>query len=245
MWKWQRKELKTGFGKKRAYLQTDRGPGRPPDFDKRIEAAENYLEEARKDLESAEFNQQRMKEAIQKIGKVYHPVDIETVKLQQADAVSQSLNECFAQIESVASEASLSSRSVKRILKAKKLVVDMVAVILFYHMHIQAKIEALSLPPKVEWTVLNKLIPGLYIQRVSKQAKGAEERLRLRTLSENILGSLKLKDGPFGCLSEEELNLVEKVGAECARLIPSFQLMCGRQKRSAGFAPSWIASAKR
>jgi hypothetical protein len=158
---------------KEDYRQTSHGPGRPVEFDKRIAAAVQIQEQARKDLETADSHQVRMKEAIQKISKVYHPVDIETGKIREADEVSRSFNDCFTEIEAVASEANLLERSLKRILKAKKLVVDMVAVILFYHMHIQAKVEALCLPPKVEQAVMDTLIPELYIKRLSKQAKGA------------------------------------------------------------------------
>jgi len=203
---------------KEDYRQTAHGPGRPVEFDKRIEAAVQIQEQARKDLETADSHQVRMKEAIQKISRAYHPVDIETGKMKQADEVSRSLNDCFTEIEAVASEANLLEPSLKRILKAKKLVVDMVAVILFYHMHIQAKVEALSLPPKVEQAVMDTLIPGLYIKRLSKQAKSADERRRLRMLSQNILGSLQAEDGAFGALSAEELKLIENTGAECANL---------------------------
>jgi hypothetical protein len=203
---------------KQDYLQTSHGPGRPLDFDSRIEAAEQAREKARRDLETAVSHQQRVKTAIGKMSRVYHPVDIETGKLRQADEVSQSLSQCFTEIEAVASEANLPERSVKGIRKAKKPVVDMVAVILFYHKHIQAKVQALSLPPEVEQAVMETLIPGLYIKRVSKQAKNADERGRLRTLGQNILESLQAPDGAFLCLSEEELKLVEKTGAECANL---------------------------
>jgi hypothetical protein len=203
---------------KRDYQEQSHGPGRPLDFDRLIEVAVGAREKARRDLETAVCHQQRMKAAIQTISRVYHPVDIETGNLRQADEMSQSLSECFTQIEAVASEANLPERSLKRIRKAKKLVVDMAAVILFYHMHIKAKVQALSLPLKVEQAVLDTLVPGLYVKRLSKQAKSADERRRLRLLSENLLGSLQARDGVFEDLSEQEVKLIEKTGAECADL---------------------------
>jgi hypothetical protein len=203
---------------KEAYQQTQHGPGRPPQFDKQIEAFRRRQAEARQQLESAESHQQRMKAAIQKIGKVYHPVDLETGKLRQADEVSESLNHCFAAIEAIASEASLMERSLKKIQKARKVIVDMVAAVLFYHMSIQAKIEALSLPQKVERAILDTLIPGLYIRRVSKQAKSADERRRLRLTSQNILRSLQREDSPFTGLNAEELELIQQVSEQCANL---------------------------
>lgn len=62
------------------YLQTQHGRGRPPQFDKQIEASLQKQEHAKRDVATAESHQLRMKEAIQKIGKNYHPVDLETGK---------------------------------------------------------------------------------------------------------------------------------------------------------------------
>lgn len=68
---------------------------------------------------------------IEKISDSYHPVDIETGGPKDAQEVSNSLGECFLQIETVASEAALSEPSSKRIRKAKKVTPDMVATIAF------------------------------------------------------------------------------------------------------------------
>ena len=56
------------------------------------------------------------------------------------------------------------------------------------------------------------------IKRISKQANNADERRRLRALSQNMLGLLQEEGGPFGGLSADESTLIEKVGAECASL---------------------------
>lgn len=203
---------------KQEYQQAQHGPGRPPRFDKRIEASLQSQQEAQRDLESAESHQQRMKEAIQKIGKVYHPVDLETGELRQTDEVAKSLNDCFAAIEAVASEANLLDRSLKKIQKAKRVVVDMLAAILFCQMSIRAKIGALSLPPKVEWAVMGTLIPGLYIKRVSNQAKSADDRRRLRMKSQDILELLQGEGSPFEGLGMDKLKMIEQVAEECADL---------------------------
>jgi len=200
------------------YLQAQHGPGRPPQFDKRIEESLQNQETTRKNLESAESHQQQIKEAIQKIGNVYHPVNLETGEPRQADAVSQSLNDCFKEMETVASETKLLDRSLKKIQKAKRVIVDMVAAILFYHMSVQAKVEALCLPLKVEQAVMSTLIPGLYLKRVSKQAKRADDRRRLHEKSLDILKTLQEADSPFIGLSADELGLIEKVSEDCANL---------------------------
>ena len=203
---------------KEVYWQTPHGPGRPPQFDTRIEASQQSQEEARRDVETAESQQRRMKEAIKKISNVYHPVDLETGNLRRADEVAACLHDCFSEIEAVSSEANLLDRSVKRIQKAKRVMADMVATILFYHLTVLGKIEALSLPEKVERAVMDTLIPGLYIKRVSKQAKKADERRDLRMLSQNILVQLQGESSPFADLNAEELQLIKQVAEECANM---------------------------
>lgn len=205
--------------KEQEYYENGRSkPGRPPRFDKRIEDAIQKREAAQKSLELAESHQQRMKKAVQEIGKVYHPVDLETGKVKEAEEVAEALGECFTEMETVASEANILERSLKRITKARKVVIDMVATILFFHMTIRAKVEALSLEHRVENAVMEILIPGLYIRRVSRQAKSAGERRRLHQKSCEILAFLQGENGPFNGLDPEELNVIKKVGEECACL---------------------------
>jgi len=211
-------EVERCIQEKEDYRNSRPGPGRPPQFDKRIEASIRDRESAQECLNEAESHRKRMKEAVRKIGEVYHPVDLETGKLMETEEVSASLEGCFVEIEAVASAARLTERSLKRIRKARKMVVDMIATILFFHMTIRAKVEALSLSPKVEKAVMEKLIPGLYIKRVSKQAKSADARHRLRLKSSEILGFLEGEHSPFYELTAEELKLVGMVGEECANL---------------------------
>lgn len=204
-------------------------PGRPPEFDKRIKQARLKEQQAREDSQSAEANQNRMKEAIRGISKAYHPVDLETGKLKEADDVSESLEQCFSEIETSASEANLKESSWKRIKKAKRVVVDMVAAILFFHMTVRAKIDALSLPMEVEQAIFDRLLPALYIGRVAEKQKCAEDRHRLRRKSEELLLPLQQPDSPFNRLDPKELEVVEKVCEECACLFqPASSCVEGR-----------------
>jgi len=125
--------------KKEDYQSGPRKPGRPPLFDKQIEVSIKKREVAKQALDTAESHQNRMKEAVQQIGKIYLPVDLKTGKLKETEAVSESLEKCFADIESVASEVNLLDRSLKRIKKAKKVIVDMIATILFFTWPFEAK----------------------------------------------------------------------------------------------------------
>lgn len=193
-------------------------PGRPPQFNQKIERALLEESEALRALDAAESHQVRMKQTVRKIGDIYHPVDLSTGKLKGVEAVSDSLDQCFAEIETVAAEAKLSERNLKRIKKAKNVVVDMVATIGFFHLTIQRKIEALCLPPAMERIMFDKLIPAFYLGRASNKAKAADDRHRLQKKSEEIFFSLGSMQDPFCEITREELTVIETVAKECANV---------------------------
>ena len=202
--------------KKVDYDSREPRPGRPPQLNQKIEKALLEETEALQGLDAAESHQVRMKQAVHKIGDIYHPVDLETGKLKGVEAVSDSLDQCFVEIKTVATEAKLSERSLKKIKKAKNVVVDMVATVVFFHFTIQRKIEALCLPPAIEKLVFDKLIPAFYLRHASNKAKAAEDRHRLKEKSEEILFSLRCMQDPFSGITREELTVIEAVAEECA-----------------------------
>ena len=203
---------------KAAYSCEKHGPGRPPEFDKRIEKAREKETESRSLLETAEKHQKEVREAVQGISDDYHPVDIETGKLKTAEEVSKALQQRFSKIEETALEAGLAEPSFNRIKKAKKVVVEMAATIVFFYLAMKAKVEALCLMPEAEWAMINNLIPAIYLRLVSERAKTAELQKQLRQKSEELLNPLKARNGPFSGLEPEELTLIEEVAEECANL---------------------------
>jgi hypothetical protein len=211
-------EVNRSIKEKEVYFSNKRVPGRPPDFDKRIEEVRTKEEAARQSLQKAEEHQKQMKDAIKGISEAYHPFSLDTGRMKSSEEVSNSLNTCFSEIEDVASAAELSERNFKRIKKAKKVVVDMVATIVFYFFAIKAKVKALSLAPEVEEAVFGNFIPAIYLHLVSEKAKCAEAREQLRRKSEELLESLRAGNGPFSGLASEEIALIEEVSIECACL---------------------------
>ncbi len=211
-------EVSRHIKEKDAYFGRKHGPGRPPDFDRRIEKAREKEAEARKSLETAAEHQNRVKDAVQGISDAYHPFDLDTGSLRSAEEVSSSLNRQFSEIEAAASESGLSDRCVSRIKKAKKVAVSMVATVVFFLSTIRAKMEALSLTPEAEQAVYENLIPAIYMRLVSDKAGSSEKRHYLRKKSQEPLSPLLAGDGPFSGLEPEEKLVVERVSEECAQL---------------------------
>ncbi|BBO80272.1 hypothetical protein DSCO28_08380 [Desulfosarcina ovata subsp. sediminis] len=201
-----------------AYESKGSQPGRKPQYDRKIQNALKKEAEALHALEVAILHQKRMQEANRSISENYHPVNLETGELMETQQVTNLLNQAFNEIATVANEAQLSAFSTKKIIKARKAVVDMLVTIAFFRSTILSKIEALSLAPAVEKALLEQLIPALYIRRVSQKAKTAENRRRLQARSDQMLAQLNGCDSPFSALSKDEISVIEHVAQECAGL---------------------------
>jgi hypothetical protein len=197
-------------------LQKEQGPEAPPGGDPPLEPEPEP--EARKALDAAVAQQERVQQALQGIGAAYHPYDLETGAARSAEEVSRALEQHFATIEQVAVQATLSERCRQKIAKAKRVGVHLVATIAFFFLTVRAKVEALSLAPAVEQAVYENLIPGIYLHLVSAKVSPAEERHELQRRSEELLAPMRARDGPLGRLEPEEQAVIERVAEECAQL---------------------------
>jgi hypothetical protein len=201
-----------------AYSNGEHGSECPSELDQQIGPAQEQEREARQALETAAGHRERAKQAIQEISVAYHPYDLETGAARSVEKVASSLEQHFSELEAVATEAHLPDRCVKKIEKAKRVVVEMIATIAFFWLIVRAKVEALSLTPQVEQVVYDNLIPAIYLHLVSEKAQDAERRHELQRRSEELLAPLLSTDGPLGGLGKEDLVVIETVAQECAQL---------------------------
>lgn len=196
----------------------EEGTGRSQKLGEQLAQAQEQGETTQQALEVALAQRERARQAIQGISSAYHPYELETGAARGSEEVSTSLEEHFTEIEAAAEEAQLSENALKRIAKAKRVVVTMVATIAFFWHTVKAKVEALDLAPEVEQAVHDYLIPGIYLHLVSEKVEDAEQRHALQNRSEELLDPLRVKDGPLSGLAPEELTLIEAVAQECAQL---------------------------
>jgi hypothetical protein len=156
--------------------------------------------------------------AIRKISQVYHPIDLESGRFQDAETVCHKLTELFRIIEKTAVESSLSINCLKRIEKAKRVLPQMIATIVFVHQLLRAKIDALSLAPELEAIVYQHWLPGVYIERVAAQSKTADQREILREMATDLLEPVNERFGPLKSIAQEDWAIIESVVKECAML---------------------------
>ncbi len=184
-----------------------------------IEQAQEQVREAQQALETAAGHQERARKAIQGISEVYHPYDLETGAPKSAQEVSAALEQHFVEIETVTAEAQLSERCVKRIEKAKRVMVEMVATVAFFLLTVRAKVEALSLAPEVENAMYHNLIPAIYLHAVAEKTQDVEQRPSLQRKAGELLAPLLMSShSSLADLVAEEKVVLETVAQECAQL---------------------------
>ena len=180
--------------------------------------AQAQEQKAREAWETLTGQHQRVQEAVAGISTAYHPYDLETGAAQSAEQVADALAQHWSEIEAVAAEASLPERGVKKIQKAKRVVVELVATLAFFWLTVRAKVEALSLTSAVEQAMYNHLIPAIYLHLVSEKTSDPQQRQTLQTKSDELLAPLVSHDGPLAGLEQAEMRVIETVALECAQL---------------------------
>jgi hypothetical protein len=211
------------------YAAQKRPPGRPPQFDKRIEKARQEKKQALENLAVRQEQQEQARQANKAISQVYHPYQLQTGEAQDAETVDEVLRTQFKELETIAKEAGLRESSRQRLEKAKRVVAGMVATIAFFWLTVTAKIEALELAEETERMVFEKLLPAYYLSIVAEKTKDMAQREQLKQKSEDLIAMVQNKDSPIQRLSIAEQRTLDIVAWECVHLFqPSSSCVEGR-----------------
>ena len=191
----------------------------PPSFvEKALAAATEDEAKARRKLEQAEERQKQMREAVRGLSQSYHPYDLDSGAERSSELVSKELDEHFATIDALADQVSLSQRCRDHIDKARRVVLRMVATIVFFHATVNQRIEALELPEKIETVLRERWIPGRYLELAAGRATGAQTRARLRANAAQVGLSMVERAALLADIDEDDRALVENVAEDCAQL---------------------------
>jgi uncharacterized membrane protein YfbV (UPF0208 family) len=134
------------------------------------------------------------------------------------ERIAQRFADVWARLQQLADAADLPTRARERLAKAQRLTIQFLATIAFFFATVEAKVEALNLPPALELALLTQLIPALYLERVAARSTHAEPRHRLRALSRQLLEPLRQPDHPLQALPAAERARLEQVAGDCADL---------------------------
>lgn len=196
-------------------FQPKNGPGRPPDFEKRIQLAIWNEAVTESSVENLVSQKERVLEIVGEIGEAYHPFDLTTGAHRKAKHVERLLEKCFSELNEIARKTSLPERSVKHIDKAHRLIPSMLETVTFFWYMVSTLLDNLSLSQEVECAMRNNMIPAYYLECAAKKAKKKERRQALRAVSDQLLAPLRASDGPFSGLGKDEVRRLEMAAKEC------------------------------
>jgi hypothetical protein len=203
---------------KAAYETSAHGPGRPPRFAARIAEAAEAVRQAEADLRQAQTRQANAAQARRQLSTVYHPFDLETGAIQEAETVEQALRDQTAVVEQIATAAALSDRCQKHLRKAKRVIPQLVATIAFFWGTVRMRIDALTLDADLDAMVYTHLLPAMYLRRVADKTQDAGRRQQLRVRAATLLAPVLTRDGPWARVSHHTLREVEQVVADCVEV---------------------------
>lgn len=174
--------------------------------------------EARQQLTACQQRQQQATESRQAISHDYHPIDLETGLPVAAEEVGRRLSGHFDQLDQIADEAGLSSRSKEKLAKARRVLASMQSTILFFWTTVSQRLASWQLSAATTEWLREQLIPGLYLESVAGKAKTAAERQRLHARADEVLARARSPDGVWGTLTESERRDLEAKAGDCAGL---------------------------
>jgi len=135
------------------------------------------------------------------------------------------LEKRFATLAEIAVTAKLSSSSRERIAKAHRVLPSMIATLVFFWSMIVNRVGRLNNTPKIMQLWRKELVAGHYIARVAERCEKAEERKRLRTLSETILARARSPDRPLASLPRTGSLVVGTASTLSSGHIPTIEFM--------------------
>ena len=192
--------------------------GRPPAFAIRIQAALTELVQLEAEQPQAQARRVEARALVRELGTLYHPYDLERGQAQPVARIAHRLADVWTRLERLAEAAELPTRARERLAKAQRLTTQLLATIAFFFATVQAKVEALDLPPTLEAALVEHWIPALYLERVAARSTRAAPRHRLRALSGELREPLRHGMHPLNSLPLAERERLEQVAGECADL---------------------------
>jgi hypothetical protein len=202
-----------------ARLQAERdalGPTHSGLFDTQIGLSQAEEQVATGQWEAAKAQRQEVRDAIRAISDDYHPFDLQTGAPREAPDMAQMLEQRFDHVERLADQFAVPQSGRQLIAKARKNIGQLVATIAFFWQMFAIKMAALKLPEDLRASLANTLLSASYLDYASQRAATADERRRLRTLSQACLA--RVREGPLGQLDAEHQEEVQRVVRDCAGL---------------------------
>lgn len=151
------------------------------------------------DFEKKKKRREDVKRVIREMGKIHHPIDLQSGKLQTAAEIEGKFHKQLAMVREYAEEAQLSEKSLERIEKAKRAFDAIVCYVQHFFLVYAVFIGNLQINPEETCFFNDVIFPLCYLKMIWKRLSKKEQKEH-----EGLLKNLEIRarDAPW----EEELK---------------------------------------
>jgi hypothetical protein len=160
--------------------------------------------------ETARERRSKVRTAKKELGRVDHPINLQTGKLQTSDEVKEKFRKQFAIIEDSSKEAELSTSCMKRLAKAERAFEGILAYMTYFLIFFTAYTRDLNLGPREKLFFEEVVFPLSYLHMIWRRLP-KKEKIELQPLMEQL--KRKFKEGNYLDREKEEWMIR---GRECA-----------------------------
>jgi hypothetical protein len=163
-------------------------------------------------LERRRERRQKVKAAKKELGKIHHPINLKSGKLQTAEIVENRFEDQLKIIETCAQEAELSESCIKRLGKARRAFDAIVAYVTYFFTVYAAFVDGMNFKQDEERFFNEVVFPLSYLKMIWRRMK-KKEKEELGPLKADL--ERKLREAAY---PEELKNQWMKIGQECAEM---------------------------
>jgi len=160
--------------------------------------------------EARKERRRKVRAAKKELGRIDHPINLETGKLQTPDEVKEKFHEQFAIIEECAKGADLSESCIKRLAKARRAFDAIWAYMAYFLVFFAAYARDLRLKPEQNQFFEDVVFPLSYLYMIWRRLP-KKDKEELQPLRERL--KRKFEEGPYSDREKEEWMVK---GRECA-----------------------------
>lgn len=167
---------------------------------------------SRHGLEIRKERRKKVREAKKELGKIHHPINLETGTLQASEQIKERFDKQLQIIDTCARDADLSSRCLKRLGKAKRTFDSIVSYVTYFFVLYTAFVKDLELEKDQEQFFHEVIFPLSYL-KMNWGRFPRSERDKLKSLREELERQFQQDN-----YSEDQKKIWMKEGEECAGL---------------------------
>ena len=160
--------------------------------------------------EARKERRRKVRAAKKELGRVHHPISLQTGKLQTSESAKNAFNKQLTIIEECAQEADLTSSCLKRLAKARRAFNDIWKYLTYFLVFFTVYMQGLKLTPKQELFFKDVVFPLSYLNMIWRRL-AKKDREELQPLRERLK-----KEFEYGQHSEKEKAEWMIKGGECA-----------------------------